>query len=395
MEENRYTVEGRTFRNQLDYSWALRDKSIMDKLREDMKGCDIKALYKIHEDLDKGKYPFHTLLLQDFIEEIQEYIAAREGNSPQKARKPMSKESKLIHKGTKKKAEKEVISNIDEEKLNEIAVAELKKQEKRRRYLILFCSLFGAACLGYFSLYSYFDYRTEARNKELSELKNKEIPNLIIPQETQQETVTVNLDGSVEKKEVLDEYKNLLIKNRKLIGWLKIDDTNIDYPVMQTSDNEYYQDHNLNQEYDKNGSIFMDKDCDVVKPSTNYILYGHHMKSGQMFGDLDDYESEKYYKEHSYIQFDTIYEKGLYQVMYVFRSRVYSEEEVIFKYYQFIDAISETEFNSYMQEMANMSLYETGVTAAYGDQLLTLSTCDYKEKNGRFVVVAKRVDAKE
>ncbi len=79
--------------------------------------------------------------------------------------------------------------------------------------------------------------------------------------------------------------------------------------------------HNLNQEYDKNGSIFMDKDCDVLKPSTNFILYGHHMKSGQMFGSLSSYSDQSYCEKHPYIQFDTIYEKGLYEIMYVFRSR--------------------------------------------------------------------------
>ena len=164
---------------------------------------------------------------------------------------------------------------------------------------------------------------------------------------------------------------------------------------MQTTDNEYYLDHNLNQEYDKNGSIFMDKDCDVLKPSTNFILYGHHMKSGQMFGSLSLYSDQSYYEKHPYIQFDTIYEKGQYEIMYVFRSRVYSEDEIVFKYYQFIDAQSEQEFDSYMNDMAEMSLYDTGVTASLGDQLLTLSTCDYQEKNGRFVVVAKKVTTKE
>ena len=78
--------------------------------------------------------------------------------------------------------------------------------------------------------------------------------------------------------------------------------------------------------------------------------------------------------------------------MYVFRSKVYSEEDVNFKYYQFINAGSEKEFNSYINEMAALSLYDTGVTASYGDQLLTLSTCDYQETNGRFVVVAKRIE---
>ena len=204
-------------------------------------------------------------------------------------------------------------------------------------------------------------------------------------------TPQYTLDKKQEEKEVLEEYKNLLNKNKKLIGWIKIDDTNIDYPVMQTSDNEYYLDHNLNQEYDKNGSIFMDKDCDVLKPSTNFIIYGHNMKSGKMFGSLDKYADQSFYEKHKEIRFDTLYEEGTYEVMYVFRSRVYQQDEIVFKYYQFYDANSEEEFQSYMKEMEALSLYDTGVKAEYGDHLLTLSTCDYEEKDGRFVVVAKRV----
>ena len=115
------------------------------------------------------------------------------------------------------------------------------------------------------------------------------------------------------------------------------------------------------------------------------------MRSGKMFGTLNKYSSESYYEAHPVIQFDTIYEKGTYQVMYVFRSKVYSEEDVTFKYYQFINAASEKEFNSAMNEMAALSLYDTGVTASYGDKLLTLSTCDYQETKGRFVVVAKKI----
>ena len=112
-----------------------------------------------------------------------------------------------------------------------------------------------------------------------------------------------------------------------------------------------------------------------------------------MFGTLDKYSSEEYYKKHPVIQFDSIYEKGTYEVMYVFRSRIYNEEDVIFKYYQFIDAMSQQEFDSNMEEMAAMSLYDTGVTASYGDRLLTLSTCDYYVDDGRFVVVARRIDS--
>ncbi len=283
--------------------------------------------------------------------------------------------------------------NKPDDKLSEEMKAyvqeELKRQEKRRKRLILLCSAVAVCCLGYFGVYSWHHYKTGQAYDKLSQLK--EMPVIGSAEVTPPTGPLFTLDEPTEPREVLDEYKNLLNKNKKLIGWVKIDDTNIDYPVMQTSDNEYYLTHNLNQENDRNGSIFMDKDCDVLKPSTNYIIYGHHMKSGNMFGKLDLYQDENYCKEHPYIQFDTIYEKGTYEVMYVFRSRVYREEEIVFKYYQFIDANSEQEFDSYMSEMASMSLYDTGVTAEYGDQLLTLSTCDYQEKNGRFVVVAKKV----
>ena len=368
MKDNKYEVEGRMFRTQAEYQRALKDKKLIDILRRETRGYSTAKLNELLKKLKSNKSPFVTALGEDYIEELEERIHGKDKAGELKS----------------------------EARLDAFAMAELKRQEQRRRLMIVICSLIGVICLGYFGVYSYSDYKIKKQNEELSELKEKPVVSEIETNASDESvSIHVNLNEPKEAGEILEEYKNLLIKHKKLIGWLKIDDTNIDYPVMQTTDNEYYQNHNLNQEYDKNGTIFMDKDCDVIKPSTNYILYGHHMKSGRMFGTLDHYESEKFYKEHKYIQFDTIYEKGLYQVMYVFRSRVYNEDDIVFKYYQFIDANSEQEFDSYMQEMAAMSLYDTGVSAVYGDQLLTLSTCDYQEKDGRFVVVAKRVQAKE
>ena len=293
----------------------------------------------------------------------------------------------MTDENKKKKEEEQILVYLQQE---------LEKKERRRRFTMVICALGAFLCLGYFLVYSYQNYRTGSDNRQWSNLKNEEYMGSEF-HNTVQDTTQGNTQntGAPETPEVLEEYKNLLNKNKRLIGWVKIDDTKIDYPVMQTVDNEYYLDHNANQEYDKNGSIFMDKDCDVLKPSTNFILYGHHMKSGQMFGNLDEYENQSYYEAHPFIRFDTIYERGMYQVMYVFRSRVFNEEEIVFKYYQFIDAVSEQEFESNMQSMADLAIYDTGVTAKYGDQLLTLSTCDYQEKNGRFVVVAKKVTAKE
>lgn len=396
MTQKIYVVEGRQFRKETDYNRALHDKKIIDELRVQAAGYNVGQLQQLRTDVHGGKYKFLTLLGQDFEDELDEMIK-KAPNSPKRRTGAGKQTGKAVTQSSNKKPVEKTkpktqtvtkkMSKEEKAALDEVAREELRKQEKRRKQIIFLCSIIGVVCLSYFGMYYYYDYKTSSSYEQLSALKDS-------PVVTNDNDVTIHytLDEPVETKEVLDEYKNLLNKNKKLIGWVKIADTNIDYPVMQTSDNEYYLDHNLNQEYDKNGSIFMDKDCDVLKPSANFILYGHHMKSGQMFGDLDDYSKKEFYEKHPYIEFDTIYEKGTYQVMYVFRSRVYSEEEIVFKYYQFIDANSEKEFDSYMQEMAAMSLYDTGVTAKYGDQLLTLSTCDYQETNGRFVVVAKKIN---
>lgn len=431
MAEKDYTVEGRQFRTGSDYARALRDKKIIDALRSRTDMTDCAALEKLNKDLQEGKYPFLTILGEDFREEVEEALeqAKHSSGKPKRGKKPKGTGAKNAKgtQGSTAKSAKNLGSRADSDarkdrdagngmraggktgnpgskagvrsksgspEMDAIVQEELKRREKRRKLTILLCSVVAVGCLGYFGVYSWFNYRTADNYDKLSELKgSKPIADEVVPAQPAGPLYT--LDEAPEPKEVLDEYKNLLIKYKKLIGWLTFDDKTIGgesgFPVMQTSDNEYYLTHNMNQEYDKNGTIFMDTNCDVLTPSTNFIVYGHHMKSGKMFGKLDLYEEQEYCEEHPYIWFDTIYEKGTYKVMYVFRSRVYNENEIVFKYYQFIDANSQQEFDSYMEEMASMSLYDTGVTAEYGDQLLTLSTCDYQEKNGRFVVVAKRI----
>ena len=413
MTQKIYVVEGRKFRTEADYQNALKDQQVIENLRTQTKKMSLADQKKLLEVIRSGKCRFHSILGQDYMEELSEEIKRQEtsktSKTPHEKKETLKKKTTLKKKDTIKKepvkkettqkkpmAKKASKGNtgpqFDEAELDRIVKEELKKQEKRRKLLVVCCSIAAIVCLGYFGIYNWYNYRTADNYKQLSELKDKE------PAVSEAQAPVIHYtseEGQNTPPPVLDEYKNLLNKNKRLIGWVKIDDTNIDYPVMQTTDNEYYLDHNLNQEYDKNGSIFMDKDCDVLKPSTNFILYGHHMKSGQMFGSLSSYSDQSYCEKHPYIQFDTIYEKGLYEIMYVFRSRVYSEDEIVFKYYQFIDAQSEQEFDSYMNDMAEMSLYDTGVTASFGDQLLTLSTCDYQEKNGRFVVVAKKVTTKE
>ena len=256
--------------------------------------------------------------------------------------------------------------------------------ERGRRAVMIIMALIAAGSLGYFAFYCYQASHTEQEFTQLAELKDKDIvvdPNRFFTRPEEEEA-----------PDILSDYTALYNKNKSLIGWLKIDDTNIDYPVMQSVNEEYYLEHDFDQNYDKNGTLFISADAKIWPRSQNIIVFGHNMKSGKMFGTLGKYKDKSYYEKHKKIKFDTLYEKGTYEVMYTFLSKVYDEDEIVFKYYQFIDAASEEEFNSHMEDMKNMSLYDTGVTASYGDQLLTLSTCDHDTADAeRFVVVAKRI----
>lgn len=190
---------------------------------------------------------------------------------------------------------------------------------------------------------------------------------------------------------ILDRYLALYRENSDMVGWLSIEDMKIDYPVMQCEDDEYYLHHDFERKDSKYGCLYVRERADLEE-GTNFIIYGHNMKDGSMFGDLDLYREEDFYREHSKIAFDTLYEEYTYEIVAVFLSQIYGENDDVFKYYQFYEAETEEEFNDFYDNIKEMSLYDTGVEAEYGDTFLTLSTCAYHVNNGRLAVVAKRVE---
>lgn len=195
------------------------------------------------------------------------------------------------------------------------------------------------------------------------------------------------------KTERMLQVEELKKENEDVVGWLQIEDSNINFPVLQGSDNEYYITHNYKKEKSKDGAIFLDKDYNWDIPSSNLLIYGHNNKNGNMFQELLNYKEESYYLKHPIIKFTTINEDSNYEIISVFLSRVYyKNEKDVFRYYYFINANNEEEYNNYVSESKKASLYDTGKTAKYGDQLLTLSTCEYSQEDGRFVVIARRQD---
>lgn len=196
-----------------------------------------------------------------------------------------------------------------------------------------------------------------------------------------------------EQTERMLQVQELKKENNDVVGWIEIADTNINYPVLQGADNEYYLTHNYKNEEVAGGSIFLDKDYSFIRPSDNLLIYGHRNKKGLMFEDLEKYAGESFYNNHKTIRLTTITDDSEYEVMAVFYSRVYYKNETdVFRYYYFVNADSEAEYNEFVENCKEASIYDTGVTAEYGEQLLTLSTCDYNQENGRFVVIAKKIE---
>lgn len=189
---------------------------------------------------------------------------------------------------------------------------------------------------------------------------------------------------------MLPEYKILYEMNDHMVGWIKIEDTNINYPVMQTPEEpNYYLHRNFNRQDSERGCIYAREECDVFGPSDNITIFGHHMVDGSMFRDLSSYQKKSFWESHDTIIFDTLYERHTYKIFAVFRTTATIGEG--FSYHQFINAANEAEFDEFVATCRSLALYDTGIVPEYGDKLICLSTCEYTQANGRFVVVAMRV----
>lgn len=203
------------------------------------------------------------------------------------------------------------------------------------------------------------------------------------------DTDETNDDGSLRK------YDELYKKNPDFFGWLQIEGTKINYPVMyRKGDSDYYLHRDFYGNYSDSGMIFIDGDCPA--DGNYYLIYGHHMNNGTMFGELPKYGDKKFYEEHKTIFFDTRYEIRDYEVVAAFYAKAYPDgEEEGFCYYQYKNLNSESAFNEYVANVKAISVYDTGVTPVYGDELITLSTCNYHTSDGRFAVVARKVKSQK
>ena len=189
---------------------------------------------------------------------------------------------------------------------------------------------------------------------------------------------------------ILPELKDIYEINHDLVGWLYIEDTVIDYPVVQSEDSEFYLKHDFYGNENVNGQIILDTRCDPYTPSYNLVISGHHMKNGSMFGDLPKYQDKGYWEKHRFFEWDTLMDRKKYVIFATFYSADYDEDEEGFRYNADIQYKLDAE--QWLGEIRENQLFDTGVDVQFGDEFITLTTCyRVRHKNGRFVVVARRI----
>lgn len=244
---------------------------------------------------------------------------------------------------------------------------------KQILYIVFVILLIGIMLIS--SIFLYKEYKEKNKQEQIFQ----ELADIV--EEEPQEDNTENTD----KEDInIEEIYN---KNSDTVGWLKIDDANINYPVMQTKDRpNYYLRRNFYKEYSMSGTPYIAEQCNIDN-SENLIVYGHNIKGNKMFADLEKYKKEEFYKEHKIIKFYTKNEIASYEIMAVFKTIA----DTGFKYYKYYNLKDEKEFYTFVNKCMELSFYNTNVKAKYGDKFITLSTCEYSNENGRLVVVARKM----
>ncbi|MCO6017930.1 SrtB family sortase [Carnobacterium divergens] len=185
------------------------------------------------------------------------------------------------------------------------------------------------------------------------------------------------------KKPAFVELKKI---NPDIKGWISIPDTAIDYPILQSSDNDFYLKHNYQKEIARAGSVFKDF-RNQSESEFNTILYGHNMKDGSMFADLQNYLDEDFFNKHPTFDYET--ETKSYQV------EVFAAYETTTDFYYIETDFSQPQaYSNYLTTIKQQSKFQTNVIVTDQDQIITLSTCDtgFDYEKGRFVIQGKLIE---
>ena len=366
----KFTIGEFTFDTFHEYRDAQEDLKKIECINEELDIHDAKVAVRLYNLIRMGKIEFKSPIGAQFTDHISDILAE---------------------------------NNIDF--LEDLAVIdEAEGKVKHQKYAGFVAIFLALVFFGYFTVTQLNDTLTARKISKLADSTKTESTT-----ESTGDSINNTSDANYEittgnpfawsenikrsSLSVLSEYQPLVDTNADTVGWLAITDTDINYPVVQTDNNEYYLDHSFYDEENSNGTLFVDYRCDIVNQHTNTIIYGHNMRSGMMFGGLKKYLDESFYENHKTITFNTIYEHRTYEVVAVGLSEVEYQDESAYRYYNFIQANNTAEWNAFLDNIKSLSVYEFDADSLNEtDKFLTLSTCNDYTEDGRLFVLAKRIE---
>lgn len=385
-EEKKFSIGGFEFENYYEYRAAQEDVQKIECINEELDVQDPEVAVRLYNDIRDGIISFNSPIGQQFADHVADIVANKS------------------------------VDLLDDRALIMEAEGQVKHQ---KAFGLLFVCLGIVAFLGFAGYEIKENYTTwkmaklkeeVAKNSTFTPNENTNNADMTIggdqhvvvdgqesgasANQITEDLITSPWDTNytADQLAMFPEFAELYSQNPDFVGWLEIVDTDINYPVMQTpNDPEYYLRRNFNGEEDSNGTLFVDYRCDLINPTTNTIIFGHNMRSGKMFGPLKKYLDYEYYQAHKTINFKTLYFEEQYEIVGVGLSSVGYSDDSSYKYYEFIDAVTGSEFQDFLDNIQSLSVYDETIDIKSTDKLLTLSTCNSYKEDGRLFVVAKRV----
>lgn len=257
----------------------------------------------------------------------------------------------------------------------------MKNKKKFENIIFIICCI--VFVYSSYKLISYYITMNEVK-KEFDEIENAVFIDSV--------TINSNKIDDIDDNELIKEdkkfnYAELEKINKDCIGWIDIENTNISYPVMyKKNDNNFYLRRNIEKKYSIAGIPFLDGNCDIGN-NKFYIIYGHNMKDNSMFSELEKYKDIDFFDKNNQIILYIGNQKNIYQV---FAAGVINSY-VDYKLYDINRLKTDDEYNKYINEIKNKIYFNKNLLPIANEPILLLSTCDYTQKNGRMIVLAKLV----
>lgn len=358
-EQGKYTIGEFTFETFYAYREGQEDVRKIECINKELNIQDPEVAIRLYNDIRSGKIKFKSPIGDQFFAHLADVVADKS------------------------------VGLLEDKAVVEEAEGKVRYQK-----------IIGVVCIALavvsFAVFTIAEVRDIVTTRKMQQMADK------VQQQAEKEPPVSTTDDVVEQQDepqdevdvsqlsVLPEYESLVAQNPDMAGWILIDDTTINYPVVQR-DRTYYLNHSFEGKENANGSIFVDDRCDIVNPTTNTIVYGHNMKSGMMFGSLKNYLQAGYLESHKIVHFNTIYEYRDYEIVAVCLSEVQYQDENTYRYYDFISAETEEELQDFKDNVNELAVYGDANSLTFEDELLTLSTCNSYTEDGRLFLVAKRV----